>query len=84
MMLQKVLTGGIGLDARELETKLQQYFRRAERWKAIVLIDEADIYLEKRGSGDTIEKHAVVAGEDHPHETLEPAFTEPGSLPSDT
>lgn len=38
----------LGLDATALERRLEEHLHRAERWEAIVLIDEADVYMTKR------------------------------------
>ncbi|TGJ85217.1 hypothetical protein E0Z10_g3542 [Xylaria hypoxylon] len=38
----------LGLDPVKLESQLQSYLRRAERWKAILLMDEADVYMSSR------------------------------------
>ena len=52
----------LGLDPISLEDNLLAFFRRAERWEAIVLIDEADVFLEKRAPvTSSIEKEAIVA-----------------------
>ena len=34
----------------------------AEEWQAVLLIDEADVYLEQRGNGGSLERDAIVAG----------------------
>jgi CO dehydrogenase/acetyl-CoA synthase alpha subunit len=52
----------LGLDPRKLEGTLESYLRRAERWNAIVLIDEADVFMSKRSESTTHEKEALVAG----------------------
>lgn len=51
-----------GLEPNQLEKSLSKYLRRAERWDAIVLIDEADIFLEKRDRSQSLQKAACVAG----------------------
>jgi AAA+ superfamily predicted ATPase len=47
----------------EFEYKLREFFRLATTWKAVVLIDEADVFLEHRksGAGVQAEKNAFVA-----------------------
>lgn len=47
---------GIGVD--ELEKNLRTILGRASRWRAILLIDEADVYIHERG--DDIEQNAIV------------------------
>lgn len=51
-----------GLDPSRLEQKLWKWFRMAEEWQAVLLIDEADVYLEQRGIGGSLERDAIVAG----------------------
>ena len=51
-----------GLDPTRLEEKLWKWFRMAEEWQAVLLIDEADVYLEQRGIGGSLERDAIVAG----------------------
>jgi len=48
---------------QEFEYKLREFFRLATTWKAVVLIDEADVFLEHRksGTGAQAEKNALVA-----------------------
>lgn len=56
---------GLDLNPMELEQNLGLFFDRAERWKAIVFLDEADIYLSKRLPSNDIQREAVVAGKPH-------------------
>jgi SpoVK/Ycf46/Vps4 family AAA+-type ATPase len=50
------------MDPATLEANLNRHFRRAERWDAIVLIDEADLFLELRDRQRSLDSVAVVAG----------------------
>ena len=34
----------------------------AEEWQAVLLIDEADVYLEQRGTGGSLERDSIVGG----------------------
>lgn len=52
--------GDLGTTAIELDTALQQSFELASAWKAIILIDEADVFLEKR-SPNELQRNAMVA-----------------------
>jgi len=52
--------GELGTKAIELNVALERVFDLATRWKAIVLIDEADVFLERRSLHD-IERNAMVA-----------------------
>ncbi|KAI1740428.1 hypothetical protein F4680DRAFT_419427 [Xylaria scruposa] len=51
----------IGVDPSSIEEKLLKWFGLAERWSVILLIDEADIYLEERKISD-INRNNLVAG----------------------
>ncbi|THG95113.1 hypothetical protein EW026_g6481 [Hermanssonia centrifuga] len=52
--------GDLGTNAGELDVTLQRVFDIATSWKAIVLIDEADVFLEQRSLHD-LERNAMVA-----------------------
>jgi SpoVK/Ycf46/Vps4 family AAA+-type ATPase len=56
-----VTTGDLGLLPELVEKSLDKVFALAERWKAILLIDEADIFLAKRTSGD-LQRNSLVSG----------------------
>lgn len=44
------------------EAKLRQYLDWAERWNAIVLLDEADVYISNRREDNSLQQNALVAG----------------------
>jgi hypothetical protein len=46
------------------EYRLKKVLQYATIWKAVVLLDEADVFLEARrdGGGDSTERNALVAG----------------------
>ncbi|KAI0752549.1 P-loop containing nucleoside triphosphate hydrolase protein [Daedaleopsis nitida] len=52
--------GDLGTKASELDAALERVFDIATSWKAIVLIDEADVFLERRSLHD-LERNAMVA-----------------------
>ncbi|KAI0108998.1 hypothetical protein GGR51DRAFT_513990 [Nemania sp. FL0031] len=55
------LTGGdIGTDETKVEENLVRWFRLAEAWGAVMLIDEADVYLEKREFAD-LKRNSLVS-----------------------
>jgi DNA polymerase III delta prime subunit len=58
MPLYNVQCSQLGTDAEALEERLLKVFRRARRWGAIVLLDEADVYVRERG--DDIHQNAIV------------------------
>lgn len=50
--------GELGTNVNDMENRLQQIFERVQKWNAVLLFDEADIYLHKRG--EDLEHNAVV------------------------
>lgn len=46
--LYSVQASQLGLNAEELEKTLKLVLRRASRWNAILLLDEADVYVHER------------------------------------
>ncbi|CZR66033.1 uncharacterized protein PAC_15933 [Phialocephala subalpina] len=59
MPLYAVSTGELGRTAEELEERLPLIFERASKWNALLLLDEADVFLEQRSIGD-INRNALV------------------------
>lgn len=59
--LYSVSVGELGTDVETMENQLDQILELASIWKAIILIDEADIFLEQRSesSGDIL-RNAMV------------------------
>ena len=51
----------IGTTPSEVETNLTTMFKRARRWDAVLLIDEADVFMERRTAADLI-RNSLVAG----------------------
>ena len=51
--------GELGTDLQQVEASLQLIFARAARWNAVLLFDEADIFLSKRSESD-LERSAIV------------------------
>ncbi len=51
----------IGVRPEQIEANLVKWFKLAQDWGAIVLIDEADIYMEERQTQD-LERNHLVAG----------------------
>ncbi|KAJ6563432.1 P-loop containing nucleoside triphosphate hydrolase protein [Mycena vulgaris] len=52
--------GDLGTRAADLDAALERVFDVATAWQAIVLIDEADVFLERRSLHD-LERNAMVA-----------------------
>ncbi|KAJ3293830.1 hypothetical protein HDU79_011859 [Rhizoclosmatium sp. JEL0117] len=57
--LYSVSAGELGTDVASLERKLSEILEVASAWSAVILIDEADIFLERRSEND-IERNALV------------------------
>lgn len=56
--LYRVHSGQLGLNVTAMETSLKDVLTRAQRWGAVMLIDEADVYIKRRD--DNIAMNAVV------------------------
>jgi len=57
-------TGELGSQLSDIQTELSRLVRYATVWQAVLLIDEADVFLESRESGGqtSLERNALVAG----------------------
>ena len=53
--------GDLGVAVNSVEEKLATIFQRATAWNAIVLLDEADVFLQQRTAQD-LERNALVSG----------------------
>lgn len=58
--LYNVSAGDLGTDSRLLEVELQRVLEICHAWGAILLLDEADVFLEKRNMHD-IHRNALVS-----------------------
>ncbi len=56
--LYRVHSGQLGLNVAEMEKILKEVLTRAQRWGAVMLIDEADVYIKRRDNNITM--NAVV------------------------
>ena len=56
--LYSIQCSQLGTDPNELEDALLKVFARAKRWNAVMLLDEADVYVHERGSDLT--QNAIV------------------------
>jgi len=57
--LYSISVGELGTTTTELETKLREILEVASCWNAVILLDEADIFLEARNESD-IKRNAMV------------------------
>ncbi|KAJ6785835.1 hypothetical protein PWT90_09167 [Aphanocladium album] len=58
--LYMVSAGELGTDSRYLETELQRILDICHAWGAVLLLDEADVFLEKRNMSD-VHRNALVS-----------------------
>jgi hypothetical protein len=58
--LYAVSSGELGTDASELEERLARILDVATVWKAVLLLDEADVFLEARSLHD-VNRNALVS-----------------------
>mmetsp|Transcript_19820 Transcript_19820/g.55231 ORF Transcript_19820/g.55231 Transcript_19820/m.55231 type:complete len:1284 (+) Transcript_19820:178-4029(+) len=58
--LYSLSMGTLGTTADDLEKRLSEILRLSAKWNAIILLDEADSFLEKRSSTSSLERNAMV------------------------
>lgn len=58
--LLSITAADLGHEPVELERNLLKFFRDANSWDAIVPLDEADVYLERRSSND-LKRNSIVS-----------------------
>lgn len=59
--LLTVSVAEIGTNASQAEGRLNTIFTNATRWRAVLLVDEADVFLEARGRTDNPNRNALVS-----------------------
>ena len=59
--LLSLTVADLGNEEQRIEQRLSTWFKLAESWKAIMLVDEADVFLEERVPGD-LQRNCLVAG----------------------
>ena len=59
--LLSLTVADLGNKEELMEQKLSSWFRLAESWQAIMLTDEADVFLEERKPGD-LKRNCLIAG----------------------
>lgn len=62
--LYQVTSGDIGTDPSKLEERLEEIFDYATTWGAILLLDEADVFLQERDYVH-LERNALVSSKQH-------------------
>lgn len=63
--LLSLTCGDFGTDENTVEQRLSKWFRLAELWGAIMLLDEADVFLERRQLTD-LKRNSLVSGKYYP------------------
>ncbi|KKP04181.1 hypothetical protein THAR02_03699 [Trichoderma harzianum] len=48
--LYPITCGDLGITAVEVENRLKRIFVQAQKWKCVLLLDEADVFLSERGN----------------------------------
>lgn len=64
----------IGTNPSRVEERLTKSFQRAMSWDAVLLVDEADVFMERRASDD-LTRNSLVAGKEYPRNILLAAGT---------
>ncbi|KAI1122744.1 P-loop containing nucleoside triphosphate hydrolase protein [Nemania abortiva] len=59
--LMVLTSSDIGTDPAEIEVNLTKHFKAAKSWGAVLLIDEADVFMERRSTADLV-RNSLVAG----------------------
>lgn len=59
--LYSISMGTLGTTADELERRLSEILELSARWNALVLLDEADSFLEARSTNSPLERNAMVS-----------------------
>jgi hypothetical protein len=59
--LLSITAADLGHELEALEKSLEEYFRCASDWDAIVLLDDADVHLEQRTAHD-LKRNSIVSG----------------------
>ena len=60
--LLSLTCGDSGTTAEEVELRLSRYMSLGEMWGAVVLLDEADVYLEARAINE-VKRNSLVSGQ---------------------
>lgn len=59
-----ITCGDIGTNAAEVEEKLKGHFELAQLWNAVLLLDEADVFLQAREiDSSSLQRNSLVSGE---------------------
>ncbi|KAI4945209.1 hypothetical protein J4E91_008188 [Alternaria rosae] len=59
--MYSITSGELGTDIEQTDVQLRTIFTRAKAWDAIILLDEADVFLAQRNATD-LKRNAYVSG----------------------
>ncbi|KAK8211519.1 hypothetical protein M8818_003172 [Zalaria obscura] len=60
--LYPITCGDIGIEAKEVEDNLRKHFELAQLWNAVVLLDEADVFLQARNvDSSSLRRNSLVS-----------------------
>jgi ATPase family associated with various cellular activities (AAA) len=62
--LFKIAVGQVRTDAESVKSALQNAFLMTKAWNGIILLDEADVFLERRSIHD-LNRNQLVSGMNH-------------------
>ncbi|KAI9706210.1 MAG: hypothetical protein M1820_004971 [Bogoriella megaspora] len=71
--LYRLTAGDLGTSPTRVESQLRQALERCARWNAVLLIDEADVFLECRAI-DSLDRNELVSSEPPPLELTNSQF----------
>lgn len=57
--LYSIHSGTLGITAKDVRENLEKVFEQAQRWKCVLLLDEADVFVLERGNN--LSQNAIVA-----------------------
>jgi hypothetical protein len=58
-----ITCGDIGTDATVVEENLKKHFELAQLWNAVLLLDEADVFLQARDiNSSSLQRNSLVSG----------------------
>lgn len=70
-----IVSGGeLGVSPQQVEKSLEEILELSKLWKAVILIDEADVFLEARSAHDII-RNNFVSGENLPLDLVKALLT---------
>ena len=58
--LYMISAGDLGLDSSDVESSLSNVLEMSTKWNAVLLLDEADVFLEQRSARD-LERNKLVS-----------------------